>query len=157
MAIPKTNAMRMLDKAGITYDTYSYDPEKGTDGISVAGQIGREPATVFKTLVTLDADRRVFVFVVPVHREIDLKAAARTVGAKSIQMAPHKDLLSLTGYIKGGCSPVGMKKAFPTVIDRSAESLSAMIVSAGKIGFQIELAPADLLHATRAAYGDICT
>ena len=157
MSTPKTNAMRMLDKTGINYKVHSYNPDAGTDGIQVAAQIGQSTNSVFKTLVTQGDDRQVYVFVIPMDREIDLKAAARSVGAKSIQMAPHKDLLALTGYMKGGCSPVGMKKRYPTVIDRSAGELTTMIVSAGKIGLQVELAPSDLLAVTGAAYGDMVT
>jgi len=142
----KTNAMRILDKAGIKYQSYTYDASDGQiDGISVAGKIGLPVEKVFKTLVTQGHSRNYYVFIIPVAEELDLKAAARSVGEKSIEMVKAADLNKITGYIRGGCSPIGMKKEFTTVLDSSAESLENIIVSAGKIGHQIQIAPEDLV------------
>lgn len=150
MASPlKTNAMRLLDKAGVAYKTYDYGVEDGhIDGVSVARKLGQPVERVFKTLVTQGAGRRCFVFIIPVAAELDLKAAARAVGEKSVAMIPVADINRVTGYIRGGCSPFGMKKLYETVADESCLSLPVMIVSAGKIGHQVELAPADLLALT---------
>ena len=140
----KTNVMRILDRERIPYRHYSYEHDGGAvDGESVAAMLGQNPAQVFKTLVTRGGNS-FFVFVIPVGCELDLKAAARAVGEKSIEMIPQARLLPLTGYVHGGCSPVGMKKPFPTVLDGSVEGLDAIVVSAGKIGAQVELAPAAL-------------
>lgn len=151
----KTNAMRLLDKAGVTYTTHEYDHSDGKiDGVSAAEKMGQPVEKVYKTLVTQGADRNYFVFVLPVARELDLKAAARAVGEKSVAMIPVAEINKVTGYIRGGCSPLGMKKDFITVFDASCRELSTMIVSAGKIGHQVELAPADLVkmaHATVTA------
>ena len=147
----KTNVMRVLDQKKIAYIPHYYDPEK-VDGMSVAAFSGQDPATVFKTLVTVGATKRNYVFVIPVCRELDLKKAAKAVGEKSIAMIRQAELLPLTGYIHGGCSPVGMKKQFKTVIDDSAQSLPAMLVSAGRIGAQVELSPADLAKLVRAEF-----
>lgn len=145
MAELKTNVMRLLEQKKIPYTPHRYPcPDGAVDGVRVAGLLGQDPATVFKTLVTRGAGGQFYVFVVPVARALDLKAAARAVGEKSVEMIAQSELLPLTGYVHGGCSPVGMKKAFPTVLDAPARDLSAMVVSAGKIGFQVELAPADL-------------
>ena len=145
MAEFKTNVMRMLDKEKVPYTPHTYDHGDGAiDGASVAAKMGQDPARVFKTLVTQGAGKSYFVFVVPVLAELDLKKAAKAVGEKSIEMIPQARLLPLTGYVHGGCSPVGMKKPFPTVLDGSVEGLDAIVVSAGKIGAQVELAPAAL-------------
>lgn len=150
--LPKTNAMRILETAGIVYKMHTYDTGGEIDGVSVANKVGIDPKYVYKTLVTQGKSKAYFVFVIPVAAELNLKAAATAVGEKSVEMLHVKDLLAVTGYIRGGCSPVGMKKAYKTVIDRSAESLEKIVVSGGKIGFQIELAPADLARAARAEF-----
>lgn len=148
----KTNAMRLLDKAGIQYTTHEYDHSDGKiDGISAAEKMGQPVEKVYKTLVTQGASHNYFVFVLPVARELDLKAAARAVSEKAVAMIPVAEINKVTGYIRGGCSPLGMKKEFVTVIDASCQELSSMIVSAGKIGHQIELAPSDLAEMARAA------
>ena len=142
----KTNVMRILDKAGISYNTLTYDHSDGLiDGISVAGKMGIPVEQVFKTLVTQGHSRNFFVFIIPVAQELDLKAAAKTVGEKSVEMIKVADINKVTGYIRGGCSPIGMKKDFTTVLDSSCEILDTIIISAGKIGHQIELAPEDLV------------
>lgn len=150
--LPKTNAMRILETMGIAYKMHTYDAGGEIDGVSVANKVGIDPKYVYKTLVTQGKSKAYFVFVIPVAAELNLKNAAAAVGEKSVEMLHVKDLLAVTGYIRGGCSPVGMKKAYKTVIDRSAESLEKIVVSGGKIGFQIELAPADLAHAARAEF-----
>lgn len=147
----KTNVMRVLDQKKISYIPHEYDPG-AVDGRSVAALTGQDPATVFKTLVTVGASKRNYVFVIPVHLELDLKRAAKSVGEKSIAMIRQAELLPLTGYIHGGCSPVGMKRQFRTVIHKSAAELPRMLVSAGKIGTQVELAPADLAQLVGAEF-----
>ena len=143
MAEEKTNVMRILDQKRVPYTPHHYaHPNGAVDGASVAALLDRDPASVCKTLVTQGASRQHYVFIIPVLRSLDLKAAARAVGEKSIEMIPQARLLPLTGYVHGGCSPVGMKKPFPTVLDGSVEGLDAIVVSAGKIGAQVELAPA---------------
>ena len=145
MAEEKTNVMRILDQKRVPYTPHHYaHPNGAVDGASVAALLDRDPASVCKTLVTQGASRQHYVFIIPVLRSLDLKAAARAVGEKSIEMIPQARLLPLTGYVHGGCSPVGMKKPFPTVLDGSVEGLDANVVSAGKIGAQVELAPAAL-------------
>lgn len=142
----KTNAMRILDKAGISYNTYTYEHKDGLiDGISVAQKLGQAVEKVFKTLVTQGTSREYYVFVIPVAQELDLKAAARAVGEKAVEMIKVADINKVTGYIRGGCSPVGMKKDYKTVLDSTCKELDTIIVSAGKIGHQIELAPDDLM------------
>lgn len=150
--LPKTNAMRILETAGIAYQMHTYDTGGEIDGVSVANKVGIDPKYVYKTLVTQGKSKAYFVFVIPVAAELNLKAAAAAVGEKSVEMLHVKDLLAVTGYIRGGCSPVGMKKAYKTVIDQSAESLETIVISGGKIGFQIELAPADLAHVAHAKF-----
>ena len=147
MAEEKTNVMRILDQKRVPYTPHHYaHPNGAVDGASVAALLDRDPASVCKTLVTQGASRQHYVFIIPVLRslELDLKKAAKAVGEKSIEMIPQARLLPLTGYVHGGCSPVGMKKPFPTVLDGSVEGLDAIVVSAGKIGAQVELAPAAL-------------
>lgn len=153
----KTNVMRVLEQKKIAYSAHTYPHEEGVavDGVTVAKSMGFDPASVFKTLVARGAKGQFYVFDVPVAANLDLKKAAKAVGEKSIEMLHQKELLPLTGYVHGGCSPVGMKKLFPTVIDASAEELSTMIVSAGKIGYQVELAPHDLAALVRARFADI--
>ena len=156
MAEEKTNVMRILDQKKISYTPHTYPCSGGAvDGATVAGLIGVAPERVFKTLVTRGASRQNYVFVVPVMQSLNLKAAARAVGEKSIEMIHQAELLPLTGYMRGGCSPVGMKKQFRTVIDDSAQGLEAMVVSAGKIGFQVELSPADLAGLARARFAPV--
>lgn len=134
----KTNVMRMFDKHKLPYTSYSYEQDENTTGEEVAARLGMDPASVFKTLVTVGASREHYVFVIPVTGELDLKKAAKAVGEKSIQMVKSKELLPLTGYIHGGCSPVGMKKLFKTTIDKSAEQFAAIAFSAGKRGRQVQ-------------------
>jgi len=149
MAKVKTNAMRILDTQKVQYEILTYDANDGKiDGVAVAGKIGKDPAQVYKTLVAVGASKNLYVFVIPVEAELDLKKAAREAGEKNVEMLPVKDIQKFTGYIRGGCSPIGMKKNYPTILDASAEELETMIVSAGKIGFQVELPPAKLLKAT---------
>lgn len=152
----KTNVMRILDKAKITYKAHTYDHSDGAiDGAAVAEKMGQNPEQVFKTSVTKGAGRDYYVFVVPVLKELDLKKAAKSVGEKHVEMIHVKDINKVTGYIRGGCSPIGMKKQFVTVFDKSAENIEAIIVSAGKIGYQIELAPKDLIEIVGAKTAEI--
>ena len=153
----KTNAMRMLERAKVAYTSHEYPHEEGqaVDGANVARLTGQDPARVFKTLVTQGADRNYYVFVVPVLAELDLKKAAHAVGEKSVAMLPQKELLPLTGYVHGGCSPVGMKKQFPTVFHATAADLPAIMVSAGRIGHQVQCDPQALLALLGAKTADI--
>ena len=152
----KTNVMRILDKEKITYKAHTYDHSDGAiDGAAVAEKMGQNPEQVFKTLVTKGAGRDYYVFVVPVLKELDLKKAAKSVGEKHVEMIHVKDINKVTGYIRGGCSPIGMKKQFVTVFDKSAENIETIIVSAGKIGYQIELAPKDLIEIVGAKTAEI--
>lgn len=153
----KTNVMRVLEQKKIAYTAHTYPHEEGVavDGVTVAQSMGFDPAAVFKTLVARGAKGQFYVFDVPVAANLDLKKAAKAVGEKSIEMIHQKELLPLTGYVHGGCSPVGMKKLFPTVIDASAENLETMIVSAGRIGYQVELSSRDLAALVRAKFADI--
>lgn len=140
----KTNVMRILDSKKIEYKYHTYADTDAISGIEVATVLNQDPKQVFKTLVTTSKSNLNYVFVIPVEKELDLKKAAKSVGEKSIAMIKSKDLLALTGYIHGGCSPIGMKKMFTTVIDKSAEDLDTIIVSGGKIGYQVELSPDNL-------------
>lgn len=154
----KTNVMRILDREKRPYQCYFYEHgDEAVDGISVAQRLGQNPDQVFKTLVTKGTSKRYYVFVIPVAKELDLKKAAKAAGEKSVEMVHVKELLGLTGYVRGGCSPVGMKKAFATVFDESVNAIPTVIVSAGKIGYQIECAPADLIALTRAKTAPITT
>ncbi|MGG3561484.1 Cys-tRNA(Pro) deacylase [Neobacillus rhizosphaerae] len=156
MAQAKTNAMRILDAKKMEYDMLIYDNKDGKiDGISVAGKIGREPKEVYKTLVAQGPSRNIYVFVIPVAEELDLKKAARAAGEKSMEMLPVKDIQKWTGYIRGGCSPIGMKKEYKTFLDESCRELHTMVVSAGKIGVQIVLEPIVLKEITKAEVIDI--
>lgn len=140
MAAAKTNAMRILDAKKVKYEVMTYDNKDGKiDGVSVAEKVGKDPAQVYKTLVAQGSSKDIFVFVIPVAAELDMKKAAKVSGEKKIEMIPVKDIQKWTGYIRGGCSPVGMKKEFPTFLDDSAENLDSIVVSGGKIGIQIEL------------------
>jgi len=151
----KTNVMRILDRKKIPYQAYCYADTDAVSGVEVAQVLGQNPKQVFKTLVTVGASKRNYVFVIPVEEELHLKKAAKAVGEKSIEMIKSKELLPLTGYIHGGCSPIGMKKFFKTVIDSSAETWETNIFSAGKIGYQVEVAPADLKKVIPYEFGDI--
>ena len=156
MAEEKTNVMRLLDQKKIPYTPHTYDVSDGAlDGVTAAKRLGVPSDTCFKTLVTAGASKRNHVFVIPVEKELDLKAAAKAAGEKSIEMLKQAQLLSLTGYIHGGCSPIGMKKRFSTFIDASAETLAEMTVSAGKIGRQVTLAPKDLAAFVGAGFAEI--
>ncbi len=151
----KTNALRMLDMAGASYTAHSYETKNALSGVEIAKRLGYGENVVFKTLVTVAASKRNYVFVVPSASELDLKKAAAAVGEKSVAMIKQAELLPLTGYVHGGCSPVGMKKQFPTVVDISAQNLEKIIVSAGKIGRQMEIAPTELLKAIDFKYAEI--
>ncbi len=152
---PKTNAMRILEKEGIAYQMHTYESDGKIDGVSVAEKVGIDPRRVYKTLVTQGKSKSFYVFVIPVTAELNLKAAAAAVGEKSVEMIHVKDINAVTGYIRGGCSPVGMKKQYRTVLDETAKQLESIVVSGGKIGLQIELAPAELLRAAKAEFGKI--
>lgn len=157
MAEEKTNVMRLLDQKKIPYTPHTYDVSDGSlDGVTAAKRLGVAPETCFKTLVTAGASKGHYVFVIPVEKELDLKAAARAAGEKSIEMLKQAQLLPLTGYIHGGCSPVGMKKRFPTFLDASAQDLAEMTVSAGKIGRQVTLAPKALAEFVGASFAAVC-
>ena len=151
----KTNVMRVLEQKNIPYTAHAYDQLAGTDGASVARQLGQEPERVFKTLVARGASGGLYVFDIPVGDSLDLKKAARAVGEKSVAMLAQKELLPLTGYVHGGCSPVGMKKQYPTVFDETAELFDTICVSAGKIGFQVELDPAALIALVGGTTADL--
>ena len=151
----KTNVMRTLDQKKIPYTAFSYDPNGPIDGVSVAAETGLDAASVFKTLVTKGASGAYYVFDIPVAENLDLKKGAKAVGEKSIAMLPQKELLPLTGYVHGGCSPVGMKKQFPTVFHETVNELALVAVSAGKIGHQVQVKPGDLLKLLRAKTADV--
>ena len=156
MTDQKTNVMRALDQKKIPYTAHSYPHgEDAVDGVTVARLTGLDPARVFKTLVTQGASKKNYVFVIPVAEELDLKKAAKAVGEKSIAMVHVSEINALTGYVRGGCSPVGMKKLFETVYHDSCNGLETMAVSAGKIGAQVELAPAALISLTRGKTADL--
>lgn len=156
MANPKTNVMRILEQANIPYEMTTYEVSDGKiDGQAVAEKIGKKAEQVFKTLVAVGKTGTHYVFVIPVDLELDLKKAAAVSGEKSIEMLHVKDLQKTTGYIRGGCSPIGMKKAFRTFIHISAKSLEAMTVSGGKIGVQVTVAPQALCHYIKGSFEDI--
>ncbi len=150
---PKTNAVRMVAAKGIAYQLHTYEaPEGFLDGVSVAEQVGQNPDMVFKTLVLVGHSRQNYVCVIPVACELDLKKAAKHFGEKNIEMIHARDITKITGYIKGGCSPVGMKKLFPTAIDDRAKNHQRICVSGGKVGLQIELSPVDLAELVGAQF-----
>ena len=158
MASDKTNVMRVLEQHKIPYTAHEYPHGKeAVDGASVARLLGQPVERVFKTLVARGKSGGYHVFVIPVEKELDLKKAAKAAGEKAVELVHVKELLGLTGYVRGGCSPVGMKKAFPTVFDESVTVLPTVMVSAGKIGFQIECAPDALLSLVRASAAPITT
>lgn len=151
----KTNAMRILDRMKIPYEVVTYECDEFVDGVHVADMLGQAYEKSFKTLVLEGKSRQYYVFVLPIAEELDLKAAARAVREKSVEMIHVKDINAITGYIRGGCSPLGMKKQYPTVIHESAKDLDEMIISGGRIGSQIILKPDDLIRAARAQYADV--
>lgn len=151
----KTNVMRVLDGKKCSYQSHFYEPDATLSGEEIAGILGEDPEKVFKTLVTQGKTGQYYVFCVPVKEELDLKKAAKAAGEKSISMIKQKELLPLTGYVHGGCSPVGMKKSFPTFLHETAERQEKIFVSAGKVGCQIELSPEDLVKIVRCEYADI--
>ena len=151
----KTNVMRTLEQKKIAYTAHAYDPDGPIDGVSVAQTLGQASERVFKTLVTRGASGGYYVFDIPVAESLDLKKAAKAVGEKSVAMLPQKELLGLTGYVNGGCSPVGMKKQFPTVFHETAVLYDTICVSAGRIGAQVECRPGDLIGLLRADTADI--
>ncbi len=151
----KTNVMRVLDSRKIAYVGHFYEPDGTLTGTEIARLLGEPEEHVFKTLVTAGKPGKHYVFVIPVGEELNLKKAAAVVGEKSVAMIPQKELLPLTGYIHGGCSPVGMKKAFPTFMHATAEGMDRVFVSAGKVGCQVELAPEDLRKLTGLRYADL--
>lgn len=151
----KTNVMRMLDKHKITYKHYTYANTDAISGIEVAAVLHQNPEQVFKTLVTTGKSGQHYVFMIPVAKELNLKKAAKAVNEKAIEMLKSKDLLPLTGYIHGGCSPIGMKKFFTTILDETAQNFDTIIFSAGKIGYQIELTHAELAKIIEFEFKDI--
>ena len=151
----KTNVMRVLDAMKIEYTGHTYEPDPTRTGEEIAAILGEPAEKVFKTLVTVGRNGQHYVFVIPVAEELDLKKAASAAGEKSIAMIKQKELLPLTGYVHGGCSPIGMKKPFPTFIHETAEGLDRIFVSAGKVGYQIELAPGDLAKAVKPGFADL--
>ena len=156
MAEKKTNAMRILDTHGIAYTIHTYDVSDNVlDGVSVAQKTNQNPEQVFKTLVTQADTKEYFVFVIPVAEKLDLKAAARSAGVKSIEMIPQKNLLPLTGYVHGGCSPIGMKKQFKTFFDETIVLFDTILVSGGKLGMQVEVKPDDLLSITQGTIAQL--
>lgn len=151
----KINAMRILESHKIPFETMTYECDEFTDGMQTARILGLPPETMYKTLVTVGKSKANYVFVIPIAEEIDFKKAAKVVGEKSLEMLHLKDLTKVTGYVRGGCTSIGMKKQFPTVIDESALLLDKMIVSGGKIGMQLKLAPEDLKKAANAEFADV--
>ena len=155
MANIKTNAMRILDQKKVDYNIITYESNDGKiDGVSVAEKIGRDPRFVYKTLVVQGNSKNLYVFIVPVKDELDLKKAASAAGEKKVEMIHVKDILKHTGYIRGGCSPIGMKKSYKTFINSSALEIDKIVVSAGKIGIQIELETSKLAQACNAEFKD---
>lgn len=156
MGNSKTNAVRLLDAKKVSYILREYEaPDGFLDGVSVAQATGIEPERVFKTLVTQGASKEYFVCVIPVARELDLKKAAKHFGEKKLEMIPAKDITKVTGYIKGGCSPIGMKKLFRTAVDQSAEGFEQIVVSGGRVGLQMDLPVSRLLEMTSAGLADL--
>ncbi len=151
----KTNAMRVLDQKKIPHKTYELGNTEAVSAVEAAALMDVDPAAVYKTLVTVGASKQHYVFVIPAGAELDLKKAARAAKEKNIEMVKSKELLPLTGYVHGGCSPIGMKKLFPTFVDESARERGSIIFSAGKIGYQIETAPGELLKVVPFTYADL--
>jgi len=155
MMAEKTNVMRTLDKMKVTYQSHCYVDTAAVSGIEVANVLDLNPDRVYKTLVTVGKTKKYYVFLVPVARELDFKKAADAVGDKAIEMVKAKDLLALTGYVHGGCSPISMKKSFPTIIDESAAAFETIVFSAGKIGYQVEMGLDDLKKVVGFSLADI--
>ena len=151
----KTNVMRVLDQKRMEYKSYSYGDGTAISGTEVAAILGKDPSCVFKTLVTVGKSGQHYVFVIPVEKELDLKLAAKAAGEKNIEMIKSRELLPLTGYVHGGCSPIGMKKFFTTFVDESAKSCTTILFSAGRIGCQVELAPEELVKIIRITYAQL--
>lgn len=151
----KTNAMRILDKLKIAYKVNFYECDEFIDGMHIADKLGQSYDSSFKTLVTVGKSKQYYVFALPVDRELDMKKAAKTVGEKSLEMVAVKDINAVTGYIRGGCTPIGMKKLYKTVIHASALDFDEIIVSGGKLGTQLQLKPQDLAKACNAVFEDI--
>ena len=151
----KTNVMRVLEQKKVAYTSHTYKPDASMSGEEIAELLGEDPSKVFKTLVTQGKSGQYYVFVVPVQAELDLKKAAKAAGEKAVSMIKQKELLPLTGYVHGGCSPVGMKKQFKTVIHETAQDFEKIFVSAGRVGNQVELSPADLSGLVSAEYADV--
>ena len=151
----KTNAMRILESMKIPFTHYTYECDEFVDGLQIADKLSLPYEKVYKTLVTVGASKNYFVFVIPIAEELDLKKAAKSVGEKNVEMIHVKDINQITGYIRGGCTAVGMKKQYVTRVDASAEAQPAIIVSGGRIGLQIELKPDDLCKAARAEYAEL--
>lgn len=152
----KTNVMRLLDQAGVAYTAHTYPHEDGAvDGVTAARMTGQDPDKVFKTLVARGASGGYYVFPIPVAASLDLKKAAKAAGEKSVAMLPQKELLPLTGYVHGGCSPVGMKKRFPTIFDETCLLFDTILVSAGRIGYQVEVSPGDLIALVGGTAADV--
>ncbi|MBO6240044.1 MAG: Cys-tRNA(Pro) deacylase [Butyrivibrio sp.] len=153
----KTNVMRVLDGKKISYKSHMYEPDARLSGEEIAEILGEDADRVFKTLVTQGKTGQYYVFVIPVKAELDLKKAAKAVSEKSVSMIHQKELLPLTGYVHGGCSPIGMKKSFPTVIHASASSYEEIFFSAGKVGYQVEVSVKDIEKVVRYTFADICS
>ncbi len=151
----KTNAMRLLEVNNVVYRSHEYDPEKAISALEVAKSLNENPEQVFKTLITTSKSKNHYVFVIPGNAELDLKKAAKAAGEKFIELIPQRELLPLTGYIHGGCSPIGMKKQFATFIDETALLFDSIIISGGRIGFQVELNPNDLAALIQANFYDL--
>lgn len=151
----KTNVMRELDKLKIPYSHYCYADTDAVSGVDVAHVLNQNPEHVFKTLVTVGKSKKHYVFMLPVAKELDLKKAAKSVGEKAVEMVKSKELLGLTGYIHGGCSPIGMKKFFKTIIDKSAQNFDSIIFSAGKIGYQVEVNIEELTKVIKIDFADL--
>lgn len=151
----KTNVMRLLEQKKIKFQSHHLDITEAVSGVEMAAMLGQNPAHVFKTLVTVGKTKTNYVFVIPVAEELDLKKAAKCVGEKSIEMIKSKELLPLTGYVHGGCSPIGMKKAFKTTIHQTAKEFDTIVFSAGKIGYQVEMNAHDLEKVIRLNYADV--
>ncbi len=152
----KTNAMRILDRMHISYTSRTYECAEFTDAQQIADLLGLPHETMYKTLVTVSPDKNYFVFVLPIDAEVDLKKAARVASQKSLAMIHVKEINQVTGYIRGGCTAIGMKKNYPVFIDQSAEPLQEIVVSGGRLGVQISLSPDDLLRASQGTYADFC-
>lgn len=151
----KTNAMRILDRMKIPYEHYTYECGEFIDGMQIVEKLHLDPEKVYKTLVTQGNSKEYFVFVIPVAEELDMKKAAKAVGQKSVAMIHVKEITQITGYVRGGCTAVGMKKQFVTVIDETARKLEKIVVSGGRIGSQLELSPLDLAKAAQASFAPV--